>query len=190
MTEEPDRSELLDALRAGDPRAFETLFARHVAQLRRVAYGIVRSSEVAAELVHDVYLGLWNARDRLDVRDDLRRYLVGATRNRALDWVAREALHRRWAASVHADDVPHGSIPEVDDDERDRHEELQVALAAALADMPARQREACRLRWQVGLGPTAIAEAMGIAVKTVETQLHRGLLAIRAKLRVPERARR
>lgn len=182
------REALRAALRAGDARAFETLFTRHAAHLQRVAYGIVRSRETAAELVQDVYLGLWNARTGLDVREDLGRYLVAATRNRALDWVAREALHRRWAESAHADDIPQGSVPAGEDEDTEHHRELRGALAAALADMPERQREVCRLRWQVGLGPTAIAAQLGIGVKTVETQLRRGLVSIRAKLRSPERA--
>jgi RNA polymerase sigma-70 factor (ECF subfamily) len=183
-----DGPALLAALQAGDPAAFETLFARHAAQLQRVVYAVVRSRETADELVHDVYLGLWNARDRIDVRDNVRSYLVRAARNRALDWVARETLHRRWAESVHADDVPHGSATVDDADEPDHHRELRIALAAALDEMPPRQREVCRLRWQEGLGPTAIADKLSVKVKTVETQIHRGLVALRARLRVPERA--
>ncbi len=182
-----DGAALIDALRTGDPAAFETLFARHTAQMQRVAYGIVKSRETAAELVHDVYLGLWNARERLVVRGNLVGYLVSAVRNRALDWVARETLHRRWAASVHRDDVPHGSGRHDEDEDHERHPGLRAALAAALAEMPARQREVCRLRWQEGVGPTAIADRLGVAVKTVETQLHRGLLMLRARLKAPER---
>jgi RNA polymerase sigma-70 factor (ECF subfamily) len=183
MNEHATEHELLEALGAGDPEAFEILFARHTGQLQRVAYQIVRSRETAAELVQDVYLGLWNARERLEVRKDVRGYLVGATRNRAIDWVTREALHRRWAESAHADDVPHGSTSPTDDDETEHHRELRPALAAALADMPPRQREVCRLRWQVGLRPSAIAEQLGVAVKTVDAQLYRGLVELRAKLR-------
>lgn len=174
---------LLKAFRAGDPAAFETLFAQHVDQLQRTAYGIVKSRETAAELVHDVYLGFWNARDRIEVQGGVRSYLARAVRNRALDWVARETLHRRWAESVHADDLPHGSNEMEEGEESDRHHDLRVALAAALAQMPPRQREVCRLRWQEGIGPTAIAEQLGIAVKTVETQIHRGLLILRAHLK-------
>ncbi|MDA1080681.1 MAG: sigma-70 family RNA polymerase sigma factor [Gemmatimonadetes bacterium] len=181
-----DSAALVAALRAGDPAAFETLFARHVEQLQRVVFGVVKSRETAAELVHDVYLTLWNTRDRLVVHGDVRGYMVRAARNRALDWVARETLHRRWAESVHRDDLPHGTGENDDNDEHERHPGLRAALAAALADMPARQREVCRLRWQEGIGPSAIAERLGVAVKTVETQIHRGLLLLRARLKAPE----
>jgi len=178
--------ELLAAIQAGDHGAFETLFASHVAYLQRVAYGVVKSRETAAELVHDVYLALWNARERLSVHGDVRGYLSRATRNRALDWVARETLHRRWAESVHADDLPHSSPDSGKSEETDRHHNLRIALAAALAEMPPRQRAVCRLRWQEGLGPTAIAAQLGVAVKTVETQIHRGLLMLRARLKAKE----
>lgn len=190
---EPGDAELLAAIRAGDHAAFATVFARHASHLRAVAYGVVKAREVAAELVHDVYLGIWSARERLDVRGDLRGYLARAARNRALDWVAREARHRRWLESAHAadpapasaedDDAGHG-----DSDEADRHHDLRVAMAAALAEMPPRQREVCRLRWQEGLGPTAIGARLGVGVKTVETHVRRGLLALRARMREHEGA--
>jgi RNA polymerase sigma factor (sigma-70 family) len=178
--------QLLAAIQAGDHGAFEILFASHVSHLQRVAYGIVKSRETAADLVHDVYLALWNARERLAVRGDVRGYLTRATRNRALDWVARETLHRRWAESVHADDLPHASPDSGRSEESDRHHNLRIALAAALAEMPPRQRAVCHLHWEEGLGPTAIAAELGVAVKTVETQIHRGLLMLRARLKATE----
>jgi RNA polymerase sigma-70 factor (ECF subfamily) len=62
---------------------------------------------------------------------------------------------------------------------------LEVAVTSALAAMPDRRREVCRMRWIDGIGPAEIARRLGITVKTVETQLSRGKRAVNAQLEPP-----
>jgi RNA polymerase sigma factor (sigma-70 family) len=62
---------------------------------------------------------------------------------------------------------------------------LETAVTTALAAMPERRREVCRMRWVDGIGPAEIARRLGITVKTVETQLSRGKRAVNAQLEPP-----
>ena len=62
---------------------------------------------------------------------------------------------------------------------------LEAAVTSALAAMPERRREVCRMRWIEGIGPAEIARRLGITVKTVETQLSRGKRAVNAQLEPP-----
>src|SRR6185436_7731556 len=87
-------------LRRGDPLAFNAIFERHSEQLTRFVARMVESHHVAAELVQDVFLRLWSGREELDVRGDVCSYLRRAARNRALDWLRREDLHREWERSA------------------------------------------------------------------------------------------
>ena len=52
-------------------------------------------------------------------------------------------------------------------------------LAAAVAALPQKYREAVALRFQEGLSPKEIAELLGIPERTVRTHLLRGLRALR-----------
>jgi RNA polymerase sigma factor (sigma-70 family) len=135
---------------------------------------------------------LWSTRDTLDLRTDIRHYLARATRNRALDCVAREMLHRKWAESSHdADDLPHGRVLAHDNEHdldnvaivEESRRALHDAVTRALAAMPARRRQVCELRWQQDLRPTQIAAQLSISVKTVETQIARGLGDLRSCLK-------
>jgi DNA-directed RNA polymerase specialized sigma24 family protein len=58
----------------------------------------------------------------------------------------------------------------------------QPAARAALAGLPARQREAIVLRCYAGLSPGEIAAAMGISHGAVNSHTARGLSALRAVL--------
>ena len=59
---------------------------------------------------------------------------------------------------------------------------LRIALAAALAKLPRRQRETVVLRYLSDLSEADTAAALGIGVGSVKTHTHRGLAALRADL--------
>jgi RNA polymerase sigma factor (sigma-70 family) len=58
----------------------------------------------------------------------------------------------------------------------------RTAVLAALALLPARQREELVLRYWLDLPLAAIAEAMGVRTGTVKSQISRGLDALHAAL--------
>jgi len=73
----------------------------------------------------------------------------------------------------------HTMVPEVIDLEDGTA--LRIALAAALAQLPRRQREAIALRYLSDLTEAETAQALGIGVGSVKTHTHRGLAALRSK---------
>jgi RNA polymerase sigma-70 factor, ECF subfamily len=185
--------DLLHRLSYGDAVAFELLFERHVEPLTRVVARMVDSHHVAAELVQDVFLRVWSGRRELAVRGDFWSYLRRAARNRALDWLRREDLHREWEQSVVRE--TDAFAPDAHAAEQDRLAELHDALNKILAAMPERRRVVCELRWRNGLRPAAIGERLGVSLKTVETHITLGLKDVRAAVkrgesRLPLRSRR
>ncbi len=160
-----------------DTAMFDELFARHSRPLTALVARMVDSPHVAAELVQDVFLKLWSARRELDVRGELQSYLRRAARNRALDWLRREDLHREWERTAAHEMALAGEEPR---GAHDTVEELRALVAAALAAMPERRRAVCELRWREGLAPAAIGARLGVSIKTVETHITQGLKDLRA----------
>ncbi len=173
--------DMVRRLRGGDPRPFNLLFERHFEPLTRLVAQMVESRHVAAELVQDVFLRLWRGRSKLEIRGDFQSYLRRAARNRALDWLRREDLHREWERTA-AQETQWGAT-DAPDTEQDELAQRHALLAEILTAMPERRRAVCDLRWRHGLGPTAIAERLGVSVKTVETHITRGFKDARAELR-------
>jgi DNA-directed RNA polymerase specialized sigma24 family protein len=55
-----------------------------------------------------------------------------------------------------------------------------IALRAALARLPRRQRAVLVLRYFAGLGVTATAQALGVSPAAVRSLTHRAIVALRA----------
>jgi RNA polymerase sigma-70 factor (ECF subfamily) len=166
----------------GDARVFSRLFTQHAGPLTRLVARMVSSQHVAAELVQDVFLGLWSSRSQLEIRADLASYLRRAARNRALDWLRREELHRQWE-QLEARDSP-GWSADVNGSDHEQLARMRDALAKTLDAMPPRRRAVCELRWREGLGPATIARRLDVSLKTVETHVTRGLKDVRRYFRL------
>jgi RNA polymerase sigma-70 factor (ECF subfamily) len=171
----------LDAAHRGDIAAFERLFRSFASDLAAFAATYVDGDDEAEEVVHIVFCWLWEHRFTLERPKSARSYLFAAVRNRALN-VARdkrtEAAFRERAeraANVAAEAAP---SPESELASRD----IAHALALALREMPPRCREVYTLVRDHGLTYAEVADALGIARKTVEIHMSRSLAILRQRL--------
>ena len=101
-----------------------------------------------------------------------RAWLFGIARNAALD----ELRHRKRGAALAAD-PPDPSAP-APDDEADRALQ-RAAVRAALAGLPAREREIVALKFHGGLDNAELARVLGVSVSNAGTQLHRAMTKLR-----------
>jgi RNA polymerase sigma-70 factor (ECF subfamily) len=168
----------IDAFRDGDPAAAESL-ARHACRLAlRTSAAILRSREEAADVAQDVAVDVLRSLHRL--RDPAA---FDAWVHRITVRHATKHLIRRSAAR--ATETPLTLLGEPDEPsapaspDRDALLAARGALAAALAELPARQRLALVLRYVHDLSDTEIAAALGCRRGTVHALLSRGRAALR-----------
>lgn len=177
--------ELIAAIRGGDRKAFAALFHEHYDGLCQFAEGYTRSDEAAQEIVQQLFLRLWEQRERLVMRDTVRAYLYGAVRNRALDWLRHQRVVDRWrerTAWAEADRVPGMGRPAELPDAAAEASDFQAALDRAIADLPERYRSVVELRARQGMTIAEIASILDIPFKTAEARAARALKALRAAL--------
>jgi RNA polymerase sigma-70 factor (ECF subfamily) len=172
----PLQPDLTAALRRGDHGAFEAIFRTYYEGLVRFASRLVDSQAEAEELVQDVMLKVWEKREQLDAGDDLKAYLFRATRNHALNLIRRRKLEHE-----HQQSMPPGE-PAVAPEESDDSAKTEQDMLAAIDALPDKCREIFLMSRQDGLSYRAIAEALDLSVKTVETQMGRALKALRTAL--------
>jgi len=159
VTEEPDR--------------FGALFFAHAPRLVRLA-GLLGDDD-PEDVVQDSFCKLYAARGRLKAEDAkvvsyLNRIVVNEVRSRQ----RRQHVARRDAHLLTTVDM--GDPTAVHDDRQ--------AVVEALAGVSARQREALVLRFWMDLPLAAIADAMGVRIGTVKSQISRGLDVVGRALRV------
>jgi RNA polymerase sigma-70 factor (ECF subfamily) len=86
-----DRPEFLDALRAGEDRAYRMLIRRFHGSLVGVASSIIGSRAQAEEVVQDAWLAVFTNIGRFEGRSSLASWLFTIVMNRARSRITREA---------------------------------------------------------------------------------------------------
>ncbi|MGE3844743.1 MAG: RNA polymerase sigma-70 factor [Vicinamibacterales bacterium] len=168
---------------AHEVRTFDGLFRTYHARLREFARAYVACPAVAEELVHDVFLRMWERRSVLQDCIAPKGYLYTAVRNQALKHLAHEAVVWRTHAMVTEEGrVPGTGEGPVRADEQLEAGELAAAFEGALDRLPARCREAFTLYRDERMSYAEIGEVMGISERTVETQLARANKVLRREL--------
>lgn len=171
LTEVSDEA-LLILYGNGDRAAAQSLTLRLGPLAFRVAYRMLGDRAEAEDLAQEAMLRLWRiAPDWRSGEAKVSTWLYRVVTNLATD-----RLRRRRGVGL-------DEAPEVADDrasalERMMDEDRLAALQAALAQLPARQRQAVVLRHLEGLSNPEIAEAMEIGVEAVESLTARGKRAL------------
>jgi len=72
-----------------DMKAYNQLFELLSGGLFRFTYSLVRSNEVAEEIVSDVFIKVWQIRDRLPEIENLKVYLYTIAKNFSLNYLTK-----------------------------------------------------------------------------------------------------
>lgn len=171
---------LLDA----DVEAFERLYERHAPRVFALCLRILRSREVAQEVLQDAFWQLWERPGQFDPdRGRLPTFLFQIARSRSLDRLRRERLrtpsHPELATSLEIADLA-TSVPTPL--QSASITETRTRVLEALDGVPPECREVLVLAYFEGLTRTEIAEHLGIPVGTVKTRVRRGLKILRTQV--------
>ncbi|MBE0610646.1 MAG: sigma-70 family RNA polymerase sigma factor [Dehalococcoidia bacterium] len=172
---------LLAAVVGRDERALRLLYDRHAGLLLTVAHGATGNWGIAEEVVQDVFVQCWyRAGSYEPSRGSVVGWLVGMTRNKAIDQLRRtNAAKRPDASSVPIERVAPGAVsarPAVDS-------RLDVlAVNEALAELSEGERTTIILAIRGGMTQVEIAAALETPLGTVKSWMRRGLERLRARL--------
>jgi RNA polymerase sigma-70 factor (ECF subfamily) len=167
---------LLEKVRAGNVAAFETIYDEWAPELFSFACSLLGSRDQGWEAVQNVFIRIWEGRERWTVNGALRPYLFQAVRHEAFSFRRRSSALKRLFSSSEAADVP--SSDSSPDDEA-AHDELRSVLNAAIESLPLRRKTAYLLHRQHDMTYAEIAEVMGISPRTVENQMGAALKHVR-----------
>jgi RNA polymerase sigma factor (sigma-70 family) len=163
-----------------DQKALATLYEMTIGRVYGLALRISRNEAAAEEIAEDVYLQVWkSAASYSQERGHPLAWMMVITRSRALDYLRRADI-----AESHPEPETLANYAETDDDPQDLLLALQSgkALHAAVAKLPAVQRQLLALAFFQGLSHSEIAVHAHLPLGTVKTHLRQALLALRAKL--------
>jgi RNA polymerase sigma-70 factor (ECF subfamily) len=186
----------------GSEAALAELYDRHATTVYAAAVRVARDPGIAAEVVQETFLALWDRAELFDPSiGSLRAWLHTIARNRAVDRLRANRRHDRAASfstlsagSVGDDDgslaewlVASGtpvamSGPEPSPEAVIRDRETRRSLAAAIAILDPNEREVIELAYAAGLSQSEVAERLGWPLGTVKTRTRRALRRLREHL--------
>ena len=184
----PDDAALVARVVAGDETALGLVFDRYAALVFGLAQRVTRSAAAAEEITQEVFVFFWEHPDRFDpARGTLRAFLGSIAHRRAVDVVRRETRRSAREDRVAAD--PSIADDGASSDLADRAVAGDVAarVRAAVAELPADQREAIELAYFDGCTFREVAVRLGIPEGTAKSRLRLALAKL-ANLLGPELA--
>jgi RNA polymerase sigma-70 factor, ECF subfamily len=189
---EPQRSDeaLMLAYQAGDAAAFEELYGRWRGRLFRYLVHQCRSDALAQEFYQDIWLKVVGARAHYQVAAKFSTWLFRIAHNRLIDhWRGAKATEALSSYDDDEDDPPADQRPELAapmhelPDRLLERRDLAERLAAAIADLPAAQRETFLLAEEGEMTLEEIAAATGTGRETAKSRLRYALAKLRQELK-------
>jgi len=151
-----------------DLKAYQALYELLAARLKRFCFSFVKSNEVADEIVSDVFIKLWQIRNKLPEVDNLQVYLYTVAKNFCLNYITRHFKN----PVVLLDEIDIEPVVYIGNPE-----ELCISadvvrkIQEAIRQLPPRTRLIFQMVREDGMRYKEVAEILQISSFTVRNQL-------------------
>lgn len=162
-----------------DMEAYKELYRHYFDGLHRFAASFVKSSEVAEEIVSDVFIKIWQIRGRLTEIENLRVYLFTIARNFSINYIQR--TQKNPPLQLDAMDIE----PQVEfgsPEDLFMSAELRQRIQTLVRELPPQCRIIFQLVKEEGLSYKEAAEILQVSPLTVRNQLSIAIRRIAAAL--------
>ncbi|MFD1141074.1 RNA polymerase sigma-70 factor [Larkinella insperata] len=162
-----------------DAETFKSIYLTYFDDLFEVAKRRLQSEEAAAEIVQDIFVELWERREKLNI-EHLDRYLFTAVKYKVINYI-RDSLIRKESWNPAVEDL----VIYFDDRAENKlaFEELQKAVEQVLEQVPAKTREIFRLNRLENKTVKEISASLHIPERTVEYHITQSLRTLRLHLK-------
>lgn len=167
-------AQIVAAIRAGQRDAvLSAILPEYRRKVYSLAWSIVKNSAMADDVAQDVFVKVWRSLPSFDGRAKFSTWLYAITRNAAIS-----ALRRRREQDSLQDGAvlaeAEATLAARAADTSHEHDPAESArLAAALAQLPDRQRQVVTLFYLQERSYDEVAEMLAMPLGTLKTLLHR-----------------
>src|ERR1700722_6312469 len=113
--------ELVTLLRQGDEQAFAQIYKRYAEKLAGFAGAKLYNLDDARDILHDLFVKLWEGREQLHITSNLQSYLFAVVRHRIVDKIRKNVTREEYASVVQS----FGEFCDSDTDKRLELKELK-----------------------------------------------------------------
>lgn len=173
-----DNSGLINKIKNGDEKGYMMLINMYHTKLHAYALGLVKCPETANDIVQNVFISLWEYRNKLNTELSLQAFLYKSIFNEFLN--TKKSIKTKLIVQgkflQHLNNTVHD--PEINS-ELDLHVKI---LEREIKNLPPRCYEIFSLSKKEGMTNKEISIYLNISIKTVETQITKAYKILRKKL--------
>ncbi|MDR2919244.1 MAG: RNA polymerase sigma-70 factor [Tannerella sp.] len=166
---------LIIAIKHNDYVSYNNLFVRYYTRLCRYVYRLLPDKEETEDIVQELFMNLWNHRNKIEITVNVSGYLYKMARNLTLNHIRNTKKHQELSEY-------HEHIAAYTEEDQFESDEFRIALYDCIDRLPPRSREVLLLHRIEGLKQKEIAEKLSIAIKTIKNQIWSSLQSLKACL--------
>jgi len=170
--------------RAGDKNAFGIIARDYYHTLLRYGLKFGVDQQVVEDCIQEIFLQLWQNRERIGHAPSVKNYLLKALRNNITQYYRYQQRFTSDEGQVWIWSAPEQRNVEIEMIENENVSELVRQIQQQLSQLPVREREALYLRYYENLSVSEISGVMGVNKQSVSNFLQKALLKLRAKWKV------
>ncbi|WP_199141064.1 RNA polymerase sigma-70 factor [Pedobacter sp. ASV12] len=172
--------ELLKLVGANNRLAFTELYHRYWDKAFTVAMHRTADEDVAAEIVQDIFVSLWQRRATLQIKNGIATYLSAAIKYKVINHLASQYKQQQHLVNLA------NSAPQTTDSTNDwlAEKELRQLLDEAIHQLPPKCKMVFLMSREENKTYAEIADELGISEKTVEAHLSKALSSLRQSLKI------
>jgi RNA polymerase sigma-70 factor (ECF subfamily) len=172
-----EEKELLGKMRNGDKLAFEIIYHRYKGLLYVHVAKHLKDQEEAQDIIHDIFLNLWQNRGVLRIEGNLTAYLYQSVRNRVINHQLKSQRANDYVNSF----MGFLAHSRVDTDHLVREKMLRERIETEIAALPEKMRIVFEMSRKEGLSHKEIAERLKLSEQSVRSHVKGALKILRLR---------
>ncbi len=170
-------------IKSGDLSAFKELYFNICQSLIRYSKQIVTDQQLAEEVVHDVFLNIWNSKSQIDITGSIQAYLYQSVHNYSINKLRQKKISKNSMQVLVSQDawLMFEETYQINDFTIEKLEakETEEKILKILEGLPEQCKEIFILSRFQNWSNIEIASKLNLSVSTIKTQIYRAVDKIR-----------
>ncbi len=171
--------ELALRIKTGEKEAFRELFNRYAPRIFKFAFSYLKNKDDAKELIQNVFLKIWEKRDLIDPKQNIKAFIFTITVNMIYDFIRRRNIEHAFHTYTRLNQTENENQPW----DSIVYNEMHQTLSNLVTHLPKQQQEIFNLSKMEGLTNNEIAQKMGLSKRTVENHLYHAVSYLKHNLK-------
>ncbi|WP_282035608.1 RNA polymerase sigma factor [Saccharicrinis aurantiacus] len=169
---------LVKQLQASDEAAFEKVYDLMASKIYHFVKLSIKNKEDAQEITQEVFIKLWNERERIDSSKSLQSFLYVIAKNKINDHLRKVLNEKKYLESIiHSYNILDDDLVNIID-----FRDTEKVILKLISMLPERRRQVFELSRFKGYTYKEISKELGISENTVDTQIRKALANLKEGL--------